>query len=408
MSIGDRTRFSTCRWLCVITSAALLSGLGGAAPSRVTLISADGVRIDAVAAAIRGHSETLKDLLDRRSARNDHTSPIVLKAIASPELRAVVKFSEEYALDEDEAGAKWVGKMLNRTRGQHGYYALLTAAGRLRMPTLGRALLSLKADWVDIPAMIKLLPRKSEALLFMVENCPVVAGIRRYIATQEIATQVQQTRIVDKIPRAAAFGEQGSVTIVNNEPWNDLYDNVLQWASSAGNVRLVELLADVPGIDANLASPDNRHTTALHWAAFNGYDAVVKALLTIPGINVNAISSYKSRTPLHVAALWGRHKVVDVLLGDDRIQVDVRDDKGRTPLMLAASYGHFKVVKSVLSGVKPIKVDAVDRHKRTALDWAEASRHPHPEIVSLLAAVSRGGALKKLGAVVHRLRKKVT
>lgn len=121
MSIGDRTRFSTCRWLCVITSAALLSGLGGAAPSRVTLISADGVRIDAVAAAIRGHSETLKDLLDRRSARNDHTSPIVLKAIASPELRAVVKFSEEYALDEVSYCFQVIMQSPGRTLMTYGY-----------------------------------------------------------------------------------------------------------------------------------------------------------------------------------------------------------------------------------------------------------------------------------------------
>ncbi|SPR01672.1 unnamed protein product (mitochondrion) [Plasmodiophora brassicae] len=312
--------------------------------------------------------------------------------------------------------AEWARKEL-RLVGEGGYYALLTAASRLRMPTLGRALLSLKPNWADISAMTNSFPRRSEAFLFMVENCPIVAGLRRYIETDEFTPQEriqQQKRIIDRIPRAVAYGDRDSdVGIVNTWTWSDMYDNILQWASSQGNVRLVELLADIPGIDANIASQLHHQTTALHWAAFYGHYAVVQALLTIPGINVNAISTSKSQTPLHLAAFWGHANVVDVLLGDsNRIEVNVQDYKGRTALMLAASYGHLGVVQSLLSSWIPIQPNVVDIHQKTAFDLAKGR---YPEIVSLLedfgclegSAICRGGASKKLRAGFKHLWKKI-
>ncbi|CEO98576.1 unnamed protein product (mitochondrion) [Plasmodiophora brassicae] len=398
MSTGIRTRFNT-RRLCVITVVALfLSGLGEAAPTPVKLISKDGDSIDAVVEAIRNHSQTLTVMLEQRSARNDvvsHTSPIVLENIATPELNAVVTFSKDYAFDEDEAAAKWVRQTFMSM--DDGYYALLTAACRLRMPTLGRALLSLKPNWGDIRAMTNTsLPRNSEAFLFMVEHCPIIADLRQHAKTEE------QKLIVDRIPYAVVYGEsrERDVAIVNEATWDAMFGNVLQWATAKTNVHLVDLLADIQGINANINTGRDYMTTPLHWAVANGNERIVRRLLEIPGIDVTERIVPVGSTPLHVASFWGYNEIVQLLLHAKGVDVNARDCQEKTPLVLAAEKGHLDVVESLLEfrGFD-VDVNAKDHQQQTALDRAKEAGHG--EVAALLERRCPGAVKRFTGTFKH-------
>ncbi|KPP76840.1 ankyrin repeat domain-containing protein SOWAHB-like [Scleropages formosus] len=65
-------------------------------------------------------------------------------------------------------------------------------------------------------------------------------------------------------------------------------------------------------------------TTALHWAAKHGRDDMV-ALMVKSGVDVNMKAGY---TPLHIAALHGHHRIIDLLVGTYGAKKNVRDYSG--------------------------------------------------------------------------------
>jgi ankyrin repeat protein len=72
--------------------------------------------------------------------------------------------------------------------------------------------------------------------------------------------------------------------------------------------------------------------------------------------------------------------VVDLLLGEERAEVDARNEVGATPLHLAARNGHAQVVRLLLDrGATP---DATTSAGATALQLAR--QEGHEEIAELL------------------------
>ncbi|XXQ39381.1 Ankyrin repeat domain-containing protein [Plasmodiophora brassicae] len=364
MSIGNRTRnASTTTWPLRVLAVALLIAIGVGERQLVKLRSSDDVDIDADAAAITMHSGVLKDLLEQSSASNDNTCRIVVKMVASPVLQAIVDFCHEFAVDEvchpqsgshpgawyhsraqDAAAAEWLRNTLWSMDAQ-GYVVLLEAAHVLRMPTLGRVLLATRQEWDAIRALAyNLFDMDPPFSVFIVMNCPIIAKLRQRVRTSE------QMLIVDRIPYAVVNGDQGQsdVDFINSAEWDPTVGNVLQWATARGNARLVELLAGIPGINANT---NTLGMVPLHWAALNGDARIVAALFTIRGVDANVGIGPSGLTPLHLAAFWGFAEVVALLLDSPGVDVNARDGDGMTPLMLAAMKGHLQVVTLLLTEV---------------------------------------------------------
>ena len=86
--------------------------------------------------------------------------------------------------------------------------------------------------------------------------------------------------------------------------------------------------------------------TPLHKAALRGKHNEVKRLLSA-GADVNSVDS-NGRTPLHTAAEFNRSRVVKILL-DNGAEIDSRDLSGGTALHAAAWSGRPRTVKILLA-----------------------------------------------------------
>jgi hypothetical protein len=100
---------------------------------------------------------------------------------------------------------------------------------------------------------------------------------------------------------------------------------------------------------ANGAKPnavDEVGKTALHWACIvGGPDVLDVRILIDAGANMDAADSYK-RTPMHVAAFFGRQPTVLGLVNAGA-NVDAIDRSGRTPLQLAKDNEHKECAKAL-------------------------------------------------------------
>jgi ankyrin repeat protein len=123
-------------------------------------------------------------------------------------------------------------------------------------------------------------------------------------------------------------------------------------------------------------------TTPLHVAAEEGDVAGVRAAL-VQDIDVDALDG-NGRTALHLAALNGHVKVVELLLAAPGIDVNAQisngPDKGQTALHLAAANGHLEVVELLLRYITDVNVQ--DECGMTALHWAAGNGHV--DVVKLL------------------------
>jgi len=91
---------------------------------------------------------------------------------------------------------------------------------------------------------------------------------------------------------------------------------------------IVELLLAMPNIDVNLAMSDGE--TLLYFAIWKEQTEIVKLLLGKDGINVNTITNRE--TPLHLAGLYGKANIVEMLLRTPGVDVNKKNIYGETPL----------------------------------------------------------------------------
>ncbi|MCP3944016.1 MAG: ankyrin repeat domain-containing protein [Desulfobacteraceae bacterium] len=90
------------------------------------------------------------------------------------------------------------------------------------------------------------------------------------------------------------------------------------------------------------------HQTAffLYLAVIEGHPGVVERLLK-SGLDIN--QTYLSMTPLYVACMFGRTRVVKILL-ENKADINIRTDKGETPLFASYNCANDSITQMLLGG----------------------------------------------------------
>lgn len=116
---------------------------------------------------------------------------------------------------------------------------------------------------------------------------------------------------------------------------------VLLEAAAVDRIDVLEFLFEIFGEELDVNSANSKGVTPVHVAAMEGHVRVIE-LLVSKGGDPEAVDS-GGWTPLHFAAWRGHPKAVECLL--ERADTKrVRDKEGRTPFSVAAECGHAQLL----------------------------------------------------------------
>lgn len=111
----------------------------------------------------------------------------------------------------------------------------------------------------------------------------------------------------------------------------------------------------------------------LFWACSLDDSSLLRRLIQVDLIDPNQ-QNLQGQTPFLLAAMSGYDSAVRALLRADNINLNLKDNTGCTPLIWAVRGNHTSIVNEIFNSVKydgrPISVDSVDPHGRTALSYA--------------------------------------
>ena len=147
------------------------------------------------------------------------------------------------------------------------------------------------------------------------------------------------------------------------------------------NLKMVQLLLNVPGIDVN--AMERKGKTPLLIAVCEENPEIVKLLLTHPGIDVNATKPWLE-APLYMAVFHENPEIVRLLLTRSEIDVNVTDPLGLTPLHMAIIYKRLEIIKLLLARAE---IDVNKPARSIGGIWMPlhmAVNSGNPEIVKLL------------------------
>lgn len=114
-------------------------------------------------------------------------------------------------------------------------------------------------------------------------------------------------------------------------------------AAKGGNVEAVEQQLR-HGTNVNIQ--DELGNTALHYAVTEAQLAVVNVLLGQPKLDIN-LRNKRDETPLHLAGSEGRPKIAALLI-ENGAEINARDGGNMTALCLASSEGRPETVQVLL------------------------------------------------------------
>ncbi|KAL5737764.1 hypothetical protein ACOSP7_030525 [Xanthoceras sorbifolium] len=148
--------------------------------------------------------------------------------------------------------------------------------------------------------------------------------------------------------------------------------NVLHYAAASGHVRISGRLLK-EDVSFAYECDENDHTP-LHLATKNGRFLVTKLLVKDYPNAIEMLDNNK-RNILHLAARHRRNDIALFILNlpekDDLL--NAADKDGNTPLHLAAMYFYNRMV-SILSGHRKLNIEATNHEQQTALAIAQSSK----------------------------------
>ena len=195
---------------------------------------------------------------------------------------------------------------------------------------------------------------------------------------------------------------------------NHMGRTALLLAISRGHDAVVKLLLEHKSIEAdgktnqNQDYPHDKHTTStaeqlnhrskvnvnckdvwnyspLALAASEGHEAIVRLLLKQDAIEAD-IRDDLGATPLSEAATRGYEGIVRLLIDREDVDADSRDDKGYTPLSWAVSSGHTQLIKTLVDR-EDIDANSSDNVGRTIISWAVCSTFAQKNAVEELVRI---------------------
>ena len=160
---------------------------------------------------------------------------------------------------------------------------------------------------------------------------------------------------------------------------------VAEPALSNAVIRLdIAEIQKIIGSGADINTKDALDRTPLHIAAFYGRVKIIELLIS-SGSDVNA-KDHTGMTPLHAAVISGGRQSVQYLL-DKEADVNAQTEAGQTPLHLAAATGQPKLTKFLIErGADPQKKDF---EGRIPLYYAKKNYHPQTTTVLEQATVKK-------------------
>ncbi|KAJ5864519.1 uncharacterized protein N7529_006435 [Penicillium soppii] len=159
--------------------------------------------------------------------------------------------------------------------------------------------------------------------------------------------------------------------------------HVFFYAAIMGHVDVVRYLVAYFGekLDPN-ADGQQYGRGAFSIAAAGGRVDVVRFLLGWSVTEPNLQTHWKRQTPLFVAAEEGKKDIVEVLIGSEKVGLEIPDMHGTTPLGVAANRNHVGIVRLLLNASRPADPNARDENGQTPL--FNAAYYGHLGVVELL------------------------
>ncbi|KAH8913140.1 hypothetical protein BDL97_07G113300 [Sphagnum fallax] len=163
---------------------------------------------------------------------------------------------------------------------------------------------------------------------------------------------------------------------------------------------VVESLLQVQNIDVNIASV--RSSSDVQRLKMTGKNEAGLTLF-FPFRPLEAPQeSSTNLTPLHFAARMGSRRIVDLLLGSPKIELNVRDSRDFTPLHFAAQDGHVEVVQRFREEAPGrVNFEAEDDEGLTPV-W-RATLNDRLEVATLLWDVTSRQEYERIDTLVQRL-----
>ncbi|MHC9539379.1 MAG: ankyrin repeat domain-containing protein [Vulcanimicrobiota bacterium] len=142
-----------------------------------------------------------------------------------------------------------------------------------------------------------------------------------------------------RLIRSYSQGTRETVTDVSEQEAREFFKAIMENDLKTVNQYLVRR-PDIVKIR------DNDFRTPIHYAIQFKKDGEIAISLIMSGANVNAIDRKKS-TPLHLAALYGRTEVMEMLISK-KAEVNAYDTDNKSPLDYAKTVGNSKAMNILL------------------------------------------------------------